>query len=72
MTGTLADLFALGGFLLKVVACSGDPDGPMVQKLGGAVLGIRWNTETDKFSIRLLVKITRRRRQECTEKNQRE
>ena len=43
-SGTLAALFALGGFLLKVVACSGDPDGPMVQKLGGAVLRIKWDT----------------------------
>ena len=37
-TGTLAAIFAKGGFILKVVACSGDKDGPMVQKLGGAVL----------------------------------
>ena len=34
----------------------------MVQKFGGAVLGIKWDTETDKFSIRLPVNITRRRR----------
>ena len=33
-TGTLAAIFAKGGFILKVVACSGDKDGPMVQKLG--------------------------------------
>jgi hypothetical protein len=38
-TGSLAALFAKGGFLLKVVACSGDENGPMVQKLGGAILG---------------------------------
>ena len=29
-TGSLAALFAKGGFLLKVVACSGDKNGPMV------------------------------------------
>ena len=29
-TGTLAEIFAKGGFKLKVVACSGDKDGPMV------------------------------------------
>ena len=61
-TGTLAALFALGGFILKVVACSGDPDGPMVRKLGGSVLGIGWNTESDKFSIKLPVNISKRRR----------
>ena len=48
-TGTLSALFAKAGFRLKVVACSGDKDGPMVQKLGGAVLGIKWATEEDKF-----------------------
>ena len=41
-TGTLAALFALGGFLLKVIACSGDQDGPTVRKLG-----IGWDTETE-------------------------
>ena len=65
-TGTLAALFARGGFILKVIACSGDKDGPMVQKLGGAVLGIKWNTETDKFTIPLTVNISRRRRGEVT------
>ena len=61
-TGTLAALFAKGGFRLKVVACSGDKDGPMVQKLGGAVLGIKWDTEEDKFSIPLTVNVSKRRR----------
>ena len=65
-TGTLAALFAKGGFILKVIACSGDPDGPMVRKLGGAVLGINWKTDTDKFSINLTVNVTRRRRGEPT------
>ena len=61
-TGTLAAMFAMGGFILKVVACSGDKNGPMVQKLGGSVLGIKWCTETDKFSIPLTVNISYRRR----------
>ena len=61
-TGTLSALFAKGGFRLKVVACSGDKDGPMVQKLGGAVLGIKWATEEDKFSIPLTVNVSKRRR----------
>ena len=65
-TGTLAALFAKGGFILKVVACSGDKDGPMVQKLGGAVLGVKWSTETDKFTVPLTVNISRRRRGEVT------
>ena len=65
-TGTLAALFAKGGFILKVVACSGDKDGPMVQKLGGAVLGVKWSTETDKFTVPLTVNISRRRRGEIT------
>ena len=53
-----AELFVKGGFILKVVACSADKDGPMVQKLGGAVLGIKWNTETDKFTIPLTVNVS--------------
>ena len=60
--GTLAQLMARGGFILKVVACSGDVDGPMVQKLGGAVLGVPWNTESDKCWIPLTVNVSRRRR----------
>ena len=47
---------------MKVVACSGDKNGLMVQKLGGAVLGIKWDTETYKCSVPLTVNITRRRR----------
>ena len=35
---------------------------PMVQKLGGAVLEIKWSTETDKFTIPLTVNISHRRR----------
>ena len=61
-TGTLAAIFAKGGFILKVIACSGDKDGPVVQKLGGAVLGIKWSTETDKFTIPLTVNISHNRR----------
>ena len=34
--GTMAEIMKKGGFILKVIACLGDPDGPMVQKLGGA------------------------------------
>jgi hypothetical protein len=56
-TGSLAALFAKGGFLLKVVACSGEENGPMVQKLAGAILGIKWDTESDKFSVPLTVNI---------------
>jgi hypothetical protein len=61
-TGTLAAIMKKGGFLLKVIACSGDPNGPMVQKLGGAILGIRWDTESDRLSIPLTVNISPRRR----------
>ena len=38
----------------------------MVQKLGGAILGIKWDTETDKFSIPLTVNVTKRRQAETT------
>ena len=65
-TGTLAQIMAKGGFILKVVACSGDTDGPMVRKLGGAVLGIPWNTETDKCWIPLVVNVSKRRRGQPT------
>ena len=52
--------------MLKVVACSGDEDGPMGQKLGGAILGIKWDTETDKFSVPLTVNVTKRIQGETT------
>ena len=61
-TGTLSQMFAKGGFLLKVVAATGDEDGPMTQKLGGSVLGIPWNTESDMMAIPLTVNISKRRR----------
>jgi hypothetical protein len=65
-TGSVAALFAMGGFLLKVVSCSGDENGPMDQKLGGAILGIKWDTEADKFSVPLTVNVSKRRRGETT------
>ena len=34
----------------------------MVQKLGGAILGIKWDTEVDKFSVPLIVNVSKRRR----------
>jgi hypothetical protein len=52
--------------LLKVVACSGDENGPMVQKLRGSILGIKWDRETDKFSVPLTANVTERRRGETT------
>ena len=59
----------MGGFILKVIACSGDKDGPMVQKLGEA--GIKWSTETDKFTVPLTVNISNRRRPGCDKGNSR-
>ena len=50
-TGTLAAMCAMEGFILKVVACSGDKNGPMVQKLGGSVLGIKWSTEIQHATV---------------------
>ena len=34
----------------------------MVQKLGGAILGIKWDTEVNKFSVPLSVNVSKRRR----------
>ena len=61
-TGTLAAIFMQGGYILKVIVVNGDPPGPMVDKLGGAALGLPWDPTTDLITIPLRVNVTQRRR----------
>jgi hypothetical protein len=38
----------------------------MVQKLGGAILGMKWDIEANKLSVALTVNVSKRRRGETT------
>ena len=59
-SGTLARIFSMGGYVLKVVVCDGDQDQEMINKLGNAVLGVGWDATTDKFIVPLTVNISNR------------
>ena len=59
-TGTFADILKMGNYILKVIVANGDPPGPMVDKLGGAVLGLPWDAPTDMIVMPLRVNISKR------------
>ena len=61
-SGTLAAIFQQGGYILKVVVLNGDPPGPMVDKLGGAALGLPWDPTTDLVTIPLTVNVSARKK----------
>ena len=57
-TGTVAQIFALGGFTLKLMVRDGE-DGPEItDKLGGGVLGVAWVPLKDEISMHLAVNLS--------------
>ena len=53
-TGALAAIFAKGGFILKVIACSGDKDGPM--DLDMCTQSVQLNIGPSKVCAQVLTK----------------
>ena len=56
--GTMPQILSSGGFSIKAIAVTGEPDGPSLEKLGGAVLGLGWSTATDLMKVTFKVNIS--------------
>ena len=65
--GTMPELLGCGGWTLKAMAMVGEKDGPALQKLGGAVLGLGFSTERDQLEVRFRVNVSRHIRGQPTE-----
>ena len=53
--GTIPLILKSGGFEIKAMAMTGDPDGKALDKLGGAVLGHSFSTAEDLLSVKFKV-----------------
>ena len=56
--GTIPQILGSGGFQVKAIAVSGEPDGLALEKLGGAVLGLEFSTASDMLSVKFKVNIS--------------
>ena len=55
-SGTMTQIMENGGLHFKAMQRSGEPDGDELELLGGAVLGVGWRSEKDKFSMAINVR----------------
>ena len=60
--GTIPRMLGVGGFEVKAMGMSGEPDGAALEKLGGAVFGIPWSTARDEMSVVFRVNISQHKR----------
>ena len=60
--GTIPRMLNVGGFEVKAMGLSGEPDGAALVKLGGAVFGIPWNTARDVMSVVFRVNVFQHKR----------
>ena len=65
-SGTMPQIMEKGGLYFKAMQRSGEEDGEALELLGGAVLGVGWSSERDKFFFDLVVNVSNRRRGEPT------
>ena len=56
--GTIPEILETGGWALKAVVVSGEEDGPALQKLGGAVLGLGFSTAQDMLHMKFRVNVS--------------
>ena len=56
--GTMQQILDTGGYVLKAMGMSGEPDGLALEKLGGAVLGVGWSTGQDMMEERFKVNVS--------------
>ena len=56
--GTIAQIFALGGFDIKVMVRDGESRSEVTQKLGGGVLGLKWDPHHDVIHMHLAVNMS--------------
>ena len=60
--GTIPQILAVGGYSVKAMCMSGEPDGEALDKLGGSVLGLGWSTATDLLEVKFRVNISTHKR----------
>ena len=64
--GTMVQIMERGGLYFKAMQKSGEPDDEQLELLGGAVLGLGWSSEKDRFIFRFAVNVSPRRRKQPT------
>ena len=60
--GTIPTILSAGGYDIKAMAMTGEKDGPARNKLGGAVLGLGFSTESDQLQVRFKVNVSKHNR----------
>ena len=50
--GTMSQILGKANLVLKAIAVSGDADSRAIKKLSGTVLGLKYSTERDMFTVR--------------------
>ena len=56
--GTIPQILSSGGFDIKAISVTGEPDGLALEKLGGYILGLGWSTATDLLRVNFKVNIS--------------
>jgi hypothetical protein len=56
--GTIPQILLTGGYVVKAMGMSGEPDGKALDKLGGAVLGHDFSTAKDMLVVKFKVNVT--------------
>ena len=60
--GTIPTILSLGGFEVKAMCMSGEPDGAALEKLGNSVLGLGWSTAEDMLCVNFRVNVSQHKR----------
>ena len=56
--GTIPQILLTGGYVVKAIGMSGEPDGKALDKLGGAVLGHEFSTAEDILGVKFKVNVS--------------
>ena len=65
--GTMVQIMEKGGLYFKAMQMSGELDDDQLELLGGAVLGLGWSSERDRFIFRFAINVSPRKRKQPTE-----
>lgn len=67
--GSMQQILTPGGMELKAMACTRGEDEESERLLGGAVLGLKWDTKTDRFKFNFKINTSVRKRGVPTEED---
>ena len=59
--GTMVQIMEKGGLFFKAMQMSGELDEEQLELLGGAVLGIGWSSERDRFIFKISINVSQRK-----------